>query len=290
MRTSAILVPQFLLALGILAVSTSAPLIRWAEPAPPLLVAAGRVCLAALLLSLIAGRSLSAVLRLPRRELLLCALSGILLAAHFGAWITSLYYTSTAASVALVATLPIFGGALAWLFLNEGIGRREGIGIAIAACGCVVLAGGDLDAGSSALIGDALALAGALTGGGYYVVGRHMRTALPLNAYLATINLVAGAVLAVTALLAPTPVRGFAATDYIAIAGCALVPSIVGHTLLNWTVRRVRVHLVALAGLGEPIGASLLTWLFFAEAPPTHAALGGAVILAGIGIGFIRRS
>jgi drug/metabolite transporter (DMT)-like permease len=282
-------VPQFLLALGILAVSTSAPLIRWAEPAPPLLVAAGRVCLAAVILALIAGRSLAAVLRLPRRELLLCALSGLLLAAHFGAWITSLYYTSTAASVALVATQPIFGGALAWIFLGEGIGRREAFGITIAACGCVVLAGGDLDAGRGALIGDGLALAGALTAGGYYVVGRRMRTALPLSTYLATVNVVAGTLLAATALLAATPLRGFAPTDYIAIVGCALVPSIVGHTLLNWTVRRVRVHLVALAGLGEPIGASLLTWLFFAEAPPTHAALGGAVILVGIALGFIRR-
>jgi len=287
-RTSATAVPQLLLALAIAAVSTSAPLIRWAEPAPPLLVAAGRVCLAAILLSLIAGRSLGQLAGLPRRQLLLCAASGALLAAHFGVWITSLYYTSTAASVALVATTPAFSGLLAWMFLGEGVARREAIGIGLAALGCVVLASGDLGAGGEgALVGDALALGGAATAGGYYVVGRHMRATLPLPAYLAAVNLVAGALLAAALAVSGGPVRGFSTGDYVAIAGCALVPSVVGHSLLNWTVRRVRVHLVALAGLGEPIGASLLTWLIFAEQPPIHAAVGGLVILAGIALGFV---
>ena len=33
-----------------------------------------------------------------------------------------------------------------------------------------------------------------------------------------------------------------------------MIPSLVGHTLLNWSVRRVAAHVVALAILGEPIG------------------------------------
>jgi drug/metabolite transporter (DMT)-like permease len=72
------------------------------------------------------------------------------------------------------------------------------------------------------------------------------------------------------------------------MAMSALVPSLIGHTLLNWTVRRVPVHLVALAILGEPIGASVLSWLFFREVPPSNAVLGGVVILVGIAVGFTR--
>ena len=37
------------------------------------------------------------------------------------------------------------------------------------------------------------------------------------------------------------------------------------------------------------IGGSLITWAAFDEQPPLHAALGGAVVLAGIAIGFVRR-
>lgn len=281
--------PQVLLVLAVLAVSTAAPLIRWAAPASPLLVAAGRVGLAAVVLSILAGRDLAALRALTSRERLLAAASGVLLAAHFGVWITSLYYTSTAASVALVATQPAFAGLFGWLLLREGIDRREWLGIAVAAVGCAILAGGDLGGAHGALLGDALALAGAVTAAGYFVVGRRLRAAVPLAAYLAAVNLIAGSLLWLVALAAGARVTGLMPHAYLAIALAGLVPSVLGHTLLNWSVRRVRVHLVSLAILGEPLGASLITWVAFGERPPVHAVLGGAVILAGIGLGFVQR-
>ncbi len=277
------------LILGIIAVSTSAPIVHLAEPAPPLLVAAARVCIASTVLIAVAARDLNSLLRLSRREAMWIAGSGLLLAAHFAVWIASLYYTSTAASVALVATQPVFAGLLAWIFLGEGIARRAAIGIGIAGIGCALLAGGDLLAADrSALIGDGLAAAGAVTAAGYFTVGRRLRESLPLAVYLAAVNAIAALLLVAAAAVARTPVRGFAANDYLAMVLAALVPSLVGHSLLNWTVRRIPVHLVALAILGEPIGASILTWLFFGEIPPAHAALGGAVILVGIAVGFTR--
>lgn len=280
---------RLVLLLGVLAVSTAAPLIRWAESAPPLTVAAARVCLAALILAALSGAALKTLAALPRRERWLTALAGLFLAAHFGVWISSLYYTSTAASLALVATQPIFAGLIAWATLREPMTAREVGGIAIAGVGCLVLAGGDLGgADRTALFGDALALAGAITAAAYYVVGRRLRAALPLLPYLAGVNLVAGALLAIAALVAGTRVTGLGGEVYLALALSAIIPSVVGHTLLNWSVRRVPVHLVSLGILGEPVGASALTWLFFGETPPAHAALGGAIILGGIALGFLR--
>lgn len=279
----------FILIVAVLAVSTSAPFVRLAEPVPALTVAAGRVCLAALLLSLASGRDLALVLRLPRREQGLVVAAGLLLGAHFGVWIGSLYLTSTAASVALVATQPIFA-AIFGLALGDRVGARGAAGIAVAALGCLILAGGDLAGeGRDAALGDLLAVAGAVTAAGYLVVGRRLRVALPLTPYLAAVNLVAGLGLLVVAVAAGSPVQGFGAVDYTAIALSALVGSLLGHTLLNASVRRIPTHLVALAILGEPIGASLLTWAFFAEEPPAHAAIGGLVILAGIAVGFAGR-
>ena len=73
------------------------------------------------------------------------------------------------------------------------------------------------------------------------------------------------------------------------MAGGAVIASLGGHTLLNLAVRSTPTHLVALAILGEPVGATLLTWALFAEVPPAHAALGGAVILGGIVVGITGR-
>jgi len=283
-------VAQILLVFAVIAVSTAAPLIKAAAPAPALTVAAFRICIAGLLLCAISGVQIAQITRLPRRDVWLVIASGGLLAVHFGTWITSLYLTSTAASVALVATQPVFAGLLGWLAIGDRVGRFEMFGIAVAAIGCGVIGAGDFSMGSDALVGDGLALVGAASAAGYFVVGRRMRKSMSLMPYLAVVNLVAGACLLGAVFATGAPIIGFEPEVYAAMAACAIVPSVLGHSLLNWCVRRIRVHLVALAILGEPVGASLLTWALFAEQPPIYAVLGGAVVLVGIGVGFIRRN
>jgi drug/metabolite transporter (DMT)-like permease len=269
-------------------VSTATPFIRWASPAPAATVAALRVLLAAAVLLLVGRDAFARFVALPARDRLLIVLSGLLFGAHLGVWIASLYFTSTAASVALVATSPVFA-ALLGAVVGDRVGRREWLGIAVAGGGCAVLAGGDWRAGGDALVGDALALFGAATVAGYLVIGRRLRSAIPLAPYLAMVNLVGGVGLLLVALAIGAPLTGLPAHSYAAIACSALVASLGGHTLLNIAVRRTPTHLVTLASLGEPIGASLLTWAFFAEEPAVHAVIGGAIILAGIAVGFAGR-
>jgi drug/metabolite transporter (DMT)-like permease len=277
------------LVLAVCAVSTGAPFVRWAHPAPPLAIAALRVAISAALLFAAGWRDVAGLTRIARRDRPLVVLSGILLAIHFGAWIASLSFTSTAASVALVCTNPIFA-ALFGSLLGDSVSRRELTGIAIAGAGCIVLAGGDWRAGGDALIGDGLALIGAATSAAYLVVGRRLRAAVPLLPYLGAVNAIAAAVLIVAALALGAPLAALPAHSYVACAGAALIASFVGHSLLNAAVRTAPAHLVALATLGEPIGSSLITLVAFGEHPPVHAVLGGAVILVGIAAGFVTRS
>jgi drug/metabolite transporter (DMT)-like permease len=278
-----------ILVLAILMVSTATPFIRWAAPAPAASVAALRVLLAAAVLLVVGRDAFARFAALGARDRALVVVSGVLFGAHLGVWIASLYFTSTAASVALVATSPVFA-ALLGAVVGDRVGRREWFGIAIAAAGCAVLAGGDWRAGGDAIIGDALALLGAATVAGYLVIGRRLRAAMPLAPYLALVNLVAGVGLLLVALAIDAPLAGLPVHSYAAIACSAIVASLGGHTLLNVAVRRTPTHLVTLASLGEPIGASLLTWAFFAEEPAAHAALGGAIVLAGIALGFAGRT
>jgi drug/metabolite transporter (DMT)-like permease len=273
---------------AILAISTGAPFARWAKPAPALAIAALRSTAAAVLFAIVGRRELAALRALPRRELALVALSGALLAVHFGAWIGSLEYTSTAASVALVCTNPIFA-ALFGVLLGDHPRRREWLGIAIAAGGCAVLAGGDWRAGGDAIVGDALALVGAASASAYLVVGRHLRRAAPLAPYMAAVNAIAASALLAVAIATGAPLAALEPHSYVACIGAAACASLVGHGLINAAVRTTPAHVVALAILAEPIGASLITWAAFDEAPPAHAALGGAIVIVGIAVGFARR-
>lgn len=275
--------------LAVLAISTGAPFARWAAPAPALVIAALRVGFAAVLLFAIAGKSTARIAQLAPRERPMLLAAGIALALHFGAWIASLSFTSVAASTALVSLNPVFAALLGAL-LGDKVARREWLGIAIAALGCAMLAGGDWRAGGTALVGDALAVLGAACGAAYLVLGRRLRAALPLMPYLGAVNAIAAVALGVAAIASGASLGALPAQSIIASVFAAVIASVVGHSLLNAAVRTTPTHLVALAILGEPLGSSLITWLAFGERPPAHAALGGAVVLAGIALGFVRRA
>lgn len=277
------------LGLAVIAVSAGAPFARWAEPAPAMSIAALRVGCAAILMLLASGRELASLRTLQRGDGPQVILAGVLLGVHFGTWIASLAYTSTAASVTLVSTSPIFATVYGAL-VGDRAKPRELVGIAIATAGCAILAGGDWSAGGDALLGDGLALVGAATATAYLAVGRRLRAAMPLLPYLGAVNAVAAVGLAVAAITTGAPLVGLEPHTYLACACAALCASVIGHGLLNAAVRVTPTHLVALAVLGEPIGSALITWVAFGEQPPVHAAIGGAIILSGIALGFVRVS
>jgi drug/metabolite transporter (DMT)-like permease len=276
------------LVLAILAISTGAPFARWAQPAPPLAIASLRVTVASVLLLVAGRRELSALRTLGTRDRRLIALSGALLAVHFATWIASLSLTSTAASVSIVCTSPMFA-ALFGLAVGDRVTMRELAGIVIAAAGCAVLAGGDWRLGGRALAGDALALVGAASAAAYLVVGRRLRASLPLLPYLGAVNAIAAIVLVALALATGADLTGLPHHTYVACACGGAIASFIGHSLINAAVRTTPTHLVALAVLGEPFGSSLITWLAFGEQPPVHAVIGGGVVIAGIAVGFVRR-
>lgn len=286
-----------------LAVSTGAPLARWAAPTPALAIAALRTAFAGLVLTLAGARQLRALAALSARDRLRVAASGLLLGAHFGTWIASLSLTSTTASVALASTLPAFAALMARLN-RDVVTRREWLGIGVAALGCLVLAAGayfEDRAGASggggvalasrrALLGDLLALTGAACGAAYLVIGRQLRAAVPMTPYLGVVNLVAAASLALACAATATPLAPAGAHAWAAVLLLGCFTSAGGHTLINVVVRVLPTHLVALASLGETLFSSLIAWAVFAEVPPWHAALGSAIVVIGIGVGFVRKS
>src|SRR5215470_14611249 len=210
------------LVLALVAISTGAPFARWAHPAPAIAIAALRVAIASAVLLAAGWRELAGLGRIARRDRPLVALSGLLLAIHFGSWIASLSFTSTAASVALVCTNPMFA-ALFGTLLGDRVTPREIAGIAIAGAGCAVLASGDWVAGGDALAGDGLALIGAASAAAYLVVGRRLRAALPLLPYLGAVNAIAAVALIAAGVALGAPIAGLPVHSYVACAGAALI-------------------------------------------------------------------
>ncbi|UPV73844.1 DMT family transporter [Halorussus limi] len=281
--------PMAALAVSIVAVSTSAILVRFSD-APSIVKALYRVVFTTLLLAPFAVTNYREDLRaLSARDALVAVVTGVALAAHFATWFESLEWTSVAASVTLVQSQPLFVAVGAALLLDEAINRRMVGGILVAVAGVAfmslggLVSGGAL-AGARPLYGDALALAGAVTAAGYVLAGRSLRQRVALVPYVTVVYSVCAVVLLAVALADGTTVAptAYPPEEWLLFLGMAVGPGIFGHTVINWALKYVESSVVSVTLLGEPVGSTLLALALLGEVPDTVTVAGGAVVLAGI--------
>ena len=278
------------LGVGILAISTAAPLIKLVPDVPPLVVAAYRLGLAALIftpLSLIQLRTERTSISV--RDLWILAGAGMCLALHFAAWIASLRYTSVASSVALVTMNPLLLAIAGYLIWHERLVCRQWFGIGLALLGSLCIGWNDFqqpgpDVGS-AIYGDVLAVCGAVMVSAYLLCGRFARARLSLSVYVGLVYGCAALVLIMGCLLFQLSLFGYATQDYIILILLALIPQVLGHTILNWALAYMSPTLVALAILGEPIGAALLALILLNEPVVWLQGIGAVCLLTGIVLG-----
>ena len=89
-----------------------------------------------------------------------------------------------------------------------------------------------------------------------------------------------------------TPLTGdslleFKLNQVVWLVFLGFVPSILGHNLLNYSIKFLSPTAVASVPLGEPLIASVFGYIIFSETIPKEAYIGGLIIL--IGIFFIIR-
>jgi drug/metabolite transporter (DMT)-like permease len=216
-----------------------------------------------------------------RRDAGLTAAAGVLLAVHFLTWTASLAYTSVAASVLLVSLHPLIVTPLGARLYGDAVGRRVVVGIGLALAGTVVTCAGAVGSGGNALGGDLLALTGGVALAGYLLIGRGRRRHGGVAAYSAlayAVVSVAGVGVAAGGATLHVP----SARTLVACTGLALVCTIGGHTVFNWTLRRLPAATVSLAFLGEPPLAALLAFLILGQGVPVATIVGGVLIIAGL--------
>lgn len=291
--------PVFVLTIGVIAVSSASLFIRYAQQEmPSLVVAALRLGFASILMTPWVLKKHSAPIRqIKSAEWMRIIGAGLLLAIHFSAWITSLEYTSVTSSVVLVTTTPIWVALFSSIFLKEKPGRMIIIGLVVAIIGGVVVSLANecsfssgklvcsMNIGMSkptAMLGNSLALVGAVCAAIYLIIGRVLRKTVNLTVYVYCIFSCAALFLVLFVILAGQPFFSYSLAAYGFCLALAVFPQIVGHTSLNWALAYLPVGLVAIVLLGEPVGSSILAAVFLKEIPNGFEVLGGVTILFGI--------
>ena len=292
--------PILVLCFGVLGISSGSILVRLAQgqDMPSLVIAAWRLTLASsVLLPLVITRRQDELRRMSGSSWRLAILSGFMLALHFASWISSLAYTSVASSTVLVTTSPLWVGLMAPFLLKEQLSQPLKVGIALAMLGSVLIGVADVVAvvdgrfhfsltqfthQSNPLLGNGLALIGAIAVSAYLIIGRRLRVGMSLLSYTAVVYSTAAIFLIIMAIASGYDLFGYSATAYVVMLLMALFPQLIGHSSYNWALGYLSTATVSVAVIAEPIGATLLALLIFQEIPNWITITGSALLLAGI--------
>lgn len=275
--------PRIALIAATIGVSFAAIFIKFSG-APSIIIAFYRKAFATLVLLpffLFHGRG--ALSRVSRREAFEMVAAGIALAFHFWFWIESLKHVSVANSVLLVTAHPLLVGILSVRLLGERMGSLQWAGTGTALGGIAMITAGDWKTGvGQELIGDLLALLGMVAFAAYLLAGRRLRKRLSTLVYVVPVYGISALVLLSITMVSATPLIGYSSQDWVIFLALAVVCTIGGHTLYNYSLAHVTASLVSVTLLGEPILASLLAWWVLYEVPSWFVLPGGVLVLVGI--------
>jgi drug/metabolite transporter (DMT)-like permease len=275
--------PPASLGVSLVAVSWAAVLIVLTRSSPSV-VAFGRLAFAALLLSpALLWPRVRRELWHARRRLGWALLAGALLGLHLLFWIASLRLTSVASSLFLLSTQAVMALLVSHTILREPVRRLGWAAVGLVTLGALVIGGGDLRL-EGALGGDLLAVLAAAAFVAYLAVGRKARHGLSIFPWLLVVygsaSLVLVPYMAITGATLATP----RARELLLFLALAAGPTILGHGLMNYAVRYLRIHVVQLVSLSEPFLALVWAWLILHTTVPAWAWPGGILVATGCAI------
>lgn len=212
--------------------------------------------------------------------------SGFFLSLHFLSWIQSLKLLTVAVSVLVVNSSPIWVILISFLLFKEKINIYQSIGLIIGFIGLILISyyQSTLETQSVVPIGIALALFGAFMVAFYFIIGKRMRSQyiVPNVLYLLYVNTYCSVFLLVYSFILGANIFSFSHTDLILFLALAIGPSLLGHGLYTYAMKRLSAQTVSLAVIGESVGASLLAWILFSQILTPLMLLGGLLVLIGI--------
>ena len=269
------------LAVGVLALSQSANIIRLGD-AHPVAIAAWRLALAALVLAPLAGRGLARIPALPKKTLLLLLAAGAALALHFFTWIAAVQATTVANATLVLAINPVITAAAEYLFFGERASRRLKIAIGVGVLGVAVVGWHDLAFSPEKVGGDLLSLASSFLFTAYLLIGKRVRRTLDTTVYVTAVYGTAAAVGFATMLVLGVPLVDYAPQTWACFGLMALVPTVIGHTSLNAAVRWVPAGRITAITLAEPLLAGTVAYFAWGETASAGAVVGYVLIGASV--------
>ena len=263
-----------ILFIGLLAISSSPVIARLLPLVPAAIIAFWRMTFASAMLW--GYSSIRPQESIAPKNIKLVIAAGFLLAMHFIFWFSALKLTSIANTTVLGIVAPAF------TLLFERLWYKRKLSWITTTALLIILVGG-------IGLGNIMAILSAIFLGSVFIIGAKVRKSTPVITYTRMVYTVSAIVLLASSLVLDNPLTGYSINNYFWLFMLGLVPTLIGHTAFSYSVKFVSPTVIAAFPLGEPIIASYLAWLLFAESVPFYVLGGGLIVFIGMIILIINK-
>jgi drug/metabolite transporter (DMT)-like permease len=275
------------LALGVLGIGSSGPIIAKATMPIPTMIF-WRNLVGALMMMPFAFARGEWRTKAEQRAIRWSILAGALLATHFVCFFWAMKLTSVATGTALTATQPIFAAIFIKL-VGGHIPRKSIGGMVIAFFSVVVVTGIDFNVSIQAFQGDLLAVIGGAVGAAYMIIAANSQKVISTSTFTTVCYLTCAVMIFPVVLVTNSNLTGFSTSEWILLAGLIIGAQFLGHTLFNFTLKRVSPAVVSLVVFFEVPVSAILAYLWLGQQPPAGTIPGIIGLLFGCSL-FVLRS
>jgi len=274
-----------LLLVGVWACATAIIFIRLSRT-PPMMLAGLRLLLAAGILSPLLVRDLRAHSgQFGGRSVLATALAGLAMGGHFASWIVGARLANPTNASLIVNMVPVVMPLFLLVVVHERITRRELFGTLLAMGGVFVLGAWDFRISGEYFRGDVICFASMLVLCLYLTLGRKNRHFATIWLYVVPLYFFGGLVSLIAGIIVELGVCGETVVwnlrEILLILAMVIVPTIVGHSILNYSLKHLRGQVVGLINLFQFVFVGVMAYLFLNEVLVWTIVPAAALVLAG---------
>ena len=227
----------------------------------------------------------------PTRKLvLLIAAGGAFYALDLALWNTSILLTSAAMATLLANNAPLWVGLGALLLFREKLARNYWLGLFISLSGMVILMGLGAWRHLSFRAGELLAIGASVAYAGYMLTTQKARAHVDTLTFMTLSATACILCLGAASLALGTPLAGYPARSWWALAGMGLLSQLGGWLAINYALGHLKAAPVSVSLLGQAVVTTLLAMPLLGEFPAPNQVLGGILVLAGIYVVNRRRA
>jgi len=209
------------------------------------------------------------------------AIPGVLLGLHFISWIIAVRMTTVVNASLIVNLSPIVMPFILFYMIRERITKRELLGTALAVAGLVFLSANDFNISRRYFWGDILCLISMLFLTFYLAIGRKNKHLESIWLYVVPLYYIAGIMCFAVALFFINPIKPYTTKECLLILGLGLVPTVLGHSILNYSVKHIRGQIVSIFNMSQFTMAGVMAFLMWREVPELSFYLTSIVVVTG---------